>query len=361
VGLRVVKISPLKRVVTVVPESTLDLLNLYRVVETGDMVYAVTSREVKKQRGDGSVDSERVRLEIGVEILRKELEPFTRRLNLHGVIRYEGRELGLVGKHHSIHLEVGDEITLESRKNYPQLESMASYYRDVSTQKPATVVMVDDEGLSVYVAMQTGLKLVYRKDVSAGKEEPEDRSKAVAKAYGEAVEKIADADSLYIFGPSVMVDEFIKYVKRERKELAARIKKTGYVSSTDSAGVSELLRNKSLHELREAVKTIADMEEVEEFMALLVKEPSRTALGLKETIAALSMKAVEKMLIAEDFLWNSIADKNVEQLLDMAESSKTLVRVISSGSEACEKLMSLGGLACVLRFAVEPSLLREAG
>ncbi|MEM4281764.1 MAG: hypothetical protein QW470_05415 [Candidatus Caldarchaeum sp.] len=359
--MRVVKISPLKRVVTVVPETTLDLLNLYRVLQAGDMVYAVTSREVKKERGDGSFDSERVRLEIGVELVRKELDPLTRRLNLHGVIRYESREFGLVGKRHSIHLGVGEEITVESRKNYPRLESMASYYRGAPIKKAATVVMVDDEGIAVYVASQTGLNPIYRKTISAGKEAPEDRVKEKTKIYAEAVEKTADAESLFIFGPSIMVEEFANYVKREKKELAGRIKKTGYVSTTDSAGVSELLRNKSLHELREAVKAIADVEEVEEFIELLVKDPSRTALGMKETLAALSMKAVEKMLVAEDFLWYNLVDENFEKLLDKADSYKVVVRVISSGTEACEKLMSLGGLACILRFAVEPSLLREGG
>ncbi|MEM2036771.1 MAG: hypothetical protein QXG21_04350, partial [Candidatus Caldarchaeum sp.] len=66
--MRVLKVSPLKRFVSVVPETTLDLLNLYRVVDVGDLVYCVTSRELKKERRNGSVDSMRVMVELGVEV-----------------------------------------------------------------------------------------------------------------------------------------------------------------------------------------------------------------------------------------------------------------------------------------------------
>ncbi|MDW8360277.1 MAG: hypothetical protein RMK31_06825 [Candidatus Caldarchaeum sp.] len=353
------KISPLKRLVSVVPETTLDLLNVYRVVEAGDLVYSLTSRELKKERRDGSFDSERVVVELGVEVLEKRLDPMVKRVDFHGVVRYESRELGFMGKHHSIHLGVGDEITVESRRNYPRLEAMASYYRGAPLKKNVAVVLVDDEGLTVYDASPTGFKLVLQKTVSSRKMDPEERAKTIQKAYDEAVEKTKKAEELYVFGPSVAVDEFVNHVKRTNRETSARIRKTGYVSTTGFGGVSEILRNKTLHELRESVKAIADAEEVEELLENLAKDPSKVALGVDESYTAFGMKAVEKILFAEDFLWSSMADERVEQMLEKADSYRVDVRVVSSGSEASDKLMSLGGVACILRYSVEPSLLRE--
>ncbi|MCS7109907.1 MAG: hypothetical protein NZ956_00360, partial [Candidatus Caldarchaeum sp.] len=356
---KVLKISPLKRLVSVVPETTLDLLNVYRVVEAGDLVYSLTSRELKKERRDGSVDSVRVTVELGVELLEKRLDPMVKRVDLHGVIRYESKELGLVGKHHSIHLGVGDEITVESRKNYPRLEAMAKYYRANTMGKETALILVDDESIAVYAAGPPGMKQVYRRTFTEGKREPEERAKAVKKAYGEAVEKIGEKVDVYVFGPSVLVDEFASFVKREKPDFLNRVKRTGFVSATDSAGVSELLRSGALHELREMVKAVADMEEVEELMKTLATEPSKAAVGFREVANALRMRAVEKLLAAEEYLWNHLENPDVSSMIEGAETSAAVVRVISTGTEASEKLVSLGGVAALLRYPVEPSILKN--
>jgi len=356
--MRVVKISPLKKLVTVVPENTLDLLNLFRVLQEGDMVYALTSRELKKERRDGSVDSERVTVELGVEIHSKKLDPMMKRLTLSGVIRYESRDLGLVGKHHSVHLSVGDELTVESRKNYSRLEAMASYYRGQTLRKPATVVLVDDEGVTIYDAGPNGLKQAYRKNVTAGKEEPESREKELSKIFDEAVERLKEAETVYVFGPSIMVDELLNHVKRRGNGLSAKLVKTGYVSSTGEGGLLELMRNKGLHELREQVKAIADTEEVEELLEHLAKYPSTVALGMNEITTAFKMGAIKKILFAEDFLWSRLDDYEVVGMLDKAEDFGVDVRVVSSGSEASEKLLGLGGVAALLRYPIDPNLLR---
>ena len=353
--MRVVKVSPLKRFVTLVPETSLDLLNVYMVLEAGDMLYTVTGREVKKERRDGSVDSERVWLEVGVELREKRLDPMTKRLDLHGVIRYESRELGLVGKHHTIHLGVGDEITIESRRKYPRLEAMANYYRGLRAVKPACIILIDDQSIKAYELADKGLRVVLQRSVEGGKEAPEDREKAVAKIYGDVVKKLEAFDGeLYVFGPSVIVDEFLNYVRKSSKEMYGKVRKTGYVSDTSEAGVSELLRSRALHSLRENIKAIADVEDVEELVGVLAREPSRAALGLRECLAAVRIRAAEKLLVAEDFLWDRLESKEVGELLGGAEQTGAEVRVISSGSEASEKLLGLGGVACILRYPVEP-------
>ncbi|MEM4495147.1 MAG: hypothetical protein QXE96_05055 [Candidatus Caldarchaeum sp.] len=357
--MRVVKISPLKRLVTVVPESTLDLLNVYRVLEPGDVVYAVTSRELKKERRDGSVDSVRVVVELGVEVAEKSLDPMLKRLDLLGVIRYESRELGLVGKHHSIHVSVGDELTVESRKNFPRLEAMARYYREPGVKKGVALVLVDDESLGVYRAEPSGMRVIFHEAVVEGKREPEQRQKALQKIYAAAAEKLGDAGDVYVFGPSITVDEFITYLKREKPNLYQRVKKTGFVSTTDHAGVSELMRGGMLRELGEEVKAVADVLDVEELMRVLATEPGKASLGFVETLNALRMGAVEKVLVSEDFLWSKHMDKNVWELIDGAEAFGASVRVISTGSEAADKLNGLGGVAAFLRYPVDPTVLRR--
>ncbi|MEM1948460.1 MAG: hypothetical protein QXY84_03310 [Candidatus Caldarchaeum sp.] len=357
--MRVLKVSPLKRFVSVVPETTLDLLNLYRVVDVGDLVYCVTSRELKKERRNGSVDSMRVMVELGVEVADKKLDPMMKRVDFLGVIKYESRELGLVGKHHSIHVSVGDEISIETRKNFPKIEAMAKYYRGTQTAKNVNIILVDDESIAVYSAGGKGLRTLFQKTIVEGKREPEQRSTLLKKLYTEALDKIGGEEDIYVYGPSVLVDEFLNTVKRKKPDVYRRIRKTGYVSTTDYAGLSELLRAGGLSELRETVKTVADVEDVEQLLKILATEPMKAAIGVRESLNALQMNAAEKILLAEDLLWQKIDDEQVASLLDKAESYGTAVRVISSGSEASEKLLSLGGVAALLRFPVDVSVLRQ--
>ncbi|MEM2808354.1 MAG: hypothetical protein QXJ09_07515, partial [Candidatus Caldarchaeum sp.] len=66
-----------------------------------------------------------------------------------------------------------------------------------------------------------------------------------------------------------------------------------------------------------------------------------------------------KVLVSEDFLWSRYMDKDVWELVDRAEAHGASVRVISTGSEATDKLNGLGGVAAILRYSVDPSLLRR--
>jgi len=361
--MKVSKISPLKRLVTVTPETTLDLLNLYMVVEEGDMVYAVVGREMKKERSDGSVDSERVRVEVGVEVERKSLNPLMRRLDLLGVIRYESREIGLLGKYHSIHVGLGTELTLESRRNFPRLESMASYYRSRPLKRIA-VVMLDDEGMSIFSIGPDDTETLYRKRItSAGKHDPDERLKSIHQLFSSGAtvleEKLDENVEILVFGPSIYLDDFMKHLREHRKDLLKRIRKAGYVSDSSSAGLPEILRSGLLHEYGESLKIVADAEAVENLLARLVSKPEAVAVGLREALAAVEMGAVDRLLISEDFLWEKLSEPDVAQLLQRAENHKTRVQVITSNSESSDKLKSLGGVAAMLRYSVDLSFLRS--
>ena len=51
-------VDPLKRSIKLMPESGLDLLNIFRLVKIGYEIYSETSRELKMERISGKVDSE---------------------------------------------------------------------------------------------------------------------------------------------------------------------------------------------------------------------------------------------------------------------------------------------------------------
>ncbi|GBC69425.1 hypothetical protein HRbin01_01123 [archaeon HR01] len=361
--MKVTKISPLKRLVTVIPESTLDILNLFMVLDVDDVVYAEVSREMKKERRDGSVDSERVRLEIGLQLERKSLNPMMKRLELLGIIKYESRKLGLLGKYHTIHVNVGTEITIESRRNYARLESMARYYRQRPENKIA-VVLLDDEGVSALLLGPQSAETLYHRRVStAGKHDPDERYKTLASLYSSAAaaleEKLDAETEILLFGPAVYLEDFKKHLSGRGGDLLARVRKSGYVSDSSAAGLSEILRSGMLSEYGERLKMVADSKAVEELLARMSSSPDRVALGFDEAVSALEMAAVDKLLVAEDFLWERLHEEEVAGMLVKAEATGAGVQVVASGSEPSDILSSLGGVVALLRYPVDPSLLRK--
>jgi len=357
--LRVVRVDDVKRRVEVVPETTLDLLNLFRLVSVGDVLHSYTTREMKKERADGSYDSERIRVKIAIEVEKKTLEPMTRRVAFLGRIIYESRDAGLEGKYHSIRLTTGQAVTIESRRDFHRIRSFANYYNSRRTDAGVGVILllVDDEGVAVSRIDGTGLKKLYEKRLPAsGKEEPEKRLEMVTRLYSgaaEAVEKevkrMGGGAELLIFGPSVFVSEYINFLKRSRRELLGFVRKSGEATAGE-AGVEELLRSGRLREYADRLKIVSDAEAVEKLLATMARDPAMVALGVEEVLKAVEAGAAELLLVAEDFLWWHLVEERVEKLLEYAEATRADLRVVSSGLEAAEKLQSLGGVAAVLRY-----------
>ena len=350
------KISDVKRSLTLIPESSLDLLNIFRLVQVGDIVYSETSRELKKERASGRFDSERVSVTLGIEVERKVADPLMKRVSFRGRIVYESRDLDLVGKYHSIRLHPGAEITVRSDKQFARLKAFASnYLRGRRRSRSFLCVALDNEGAAVAEFSPQGLKILYSKRVppidkmmASGREDLSERG------FPEVADilrrNMKEDTEIVVLGPKIFVEDFMKYLRREGKDLYSRIGKTGYVSVGSEDGVREAMRSGVLKEYSEVVKPLRDSVEVERFIQQMVENPEKVAVGFREVLEAWRLGAVEKILVSESFLWNHVAEEDLSRLLDAVETGKLRLQVLLDGLEASEKIMGLGGIVAFLRY-----------
>lgn len=110
-----------------------------------------------------------------------------------------------------------------------------------------------------------------------------------------------------------------------------------------------------LHELVDKSKDILEKEEVmeekkliNEFFEKLAKDSDKVAYGEKEVRKALEMGAVEKLIISE-----SINDEVIDELEFKAEEMGTECRIVSIETREGKQIEELGGLAAILRFAMQ--------
>lgn len=350
------QVNQLKRFVKLLPENTIDLLNVFRLVNVGDIVYSETSREIKKERADGRYDSERVLVTLGVEVEKKIVHPLLRRVSFTGRIIYESRELDLLGKYHTVHVYPGLELKIESRENFSRLHSFSLNYMGKRVRKVLCLAL-DDEKVAISEFSSLGLKILYSRNIpSRAKIYDEKALDVVKEGFDEVVGIIQetlkkDKDvEIVVLGSGFSVENFLNYLRKSAKNILERIRRRGHVSSGGEEGLREALRSGELGDYAEELKPVKDSLEVEEFIKSMSTEPDRVALGLREVMEAVKVKAVEKVLVSESFLWENIVDENVEQLLDEVEHGRVNLRVILDGLEASEKILGLGGIVATLYY-----------
>jgi len=354
------QVDSLKKFIKVLPENTLDLLNIFRLVSIGDILYSETSREVKKERADGRYDSERVLVTLGIDVEKKSVDPLLKRISFTGRIIYESRGLGLTGKYHTIHVHPGLEVKIESKERFDRLYSFSLSYPKRKKSMKILCITLDNEGIAVSEFSNLGLKTLYSKNIPPRiKMYEESVEDLMYDIFSEVVKTVLDVlkedkdVEVAILGSSIIVEDFINYLKRRNtKNILGKIKKKGYTSTGREEGLREALRSGELKEYAEEIKPVKDSLEVEDFIQKMSKSPDRVALGLREVLEAMRMKAVEKILVSESFLWESIIDEQLSSLLDEAEHGRIKLRVILDGLEASEKIRGLGGIVATLYYPV---------
>jgi len=361
------QVNSLKKFIKVVPENTIDLLNIFRLVSLGDIVYSETSREVKKERADGRYDSERVLVTLGIDVEKKAVDPLLKRVSFTGRIIYESRDLDLIGKYHTIHVHPGLEIKIESRENFNRLYSFSSNYQKKKKTRKVLCITIDNEGVAVTEFSNLGLKTLYSKNIPSRNKMYEETVEDLAhEIFQEAVKIVQDYlkededIEIAILGASISVEDFVNYLKKKNaKKILEKIKKRGYTSTGREEGLREALRSGELKEYADELKPIKDSLEVEEFIQEMSKNPEKVALGLREVIKALKMKAVEKILVSESYLWENIADEQLDYLLSEVEHGRVELRVILDGLEASEKIRGLGGIVATLYYPLKLSEIKK--
>jgi protein pelota len=97
-----------------------------------------------------------------------------------------------------------------------------------------------------------------------------------------------------------------------------------------------------------------EMKVMEEVLARLGKGKEDVTYGFEAVENATNYGAVEKLLVADSRLRETADEERraLEKLMKKVEEAKGEVMVISTENEAGTKLLSIGGVAALLRFSL---------
>ena len=340
------------------PESMDDLWHLYNIILKRDEVHARTTRQVKPDdQYARPTKAKRVPVNLGVQVEKMYWDRVLNRLRITGIVIDAPEKLSINGSRHTLNVSVDKPITIVKKKwQNHELDRLKRASK--ITAAPLAIVSIDDEDYCVAILRQYGI------DVKAGgrtklpgKFEPEKRVNAKQLFFKVTLKALRDAwaplnSPIVVIGPGFIKDDFVEYVKNEARDVAASIIGVKGVNSAGLSGIQESLRSGILINMLQNMRVAEEMKAIEEFLARLGQGKSTITYGIDEVEKAANYGAVEKLLVADSTLRETSDEKRfeLEKIMKNVEGTRGEIMVISTEHEAGTKLLSLGGVAALLRF-----------
>ncbi len=344
--------------IKVVPDTPDDLWHLYNVIYKGDEVYAMSSRAIKSDTATSRPKSaERVTAFMGVKVESVSWDKFLGKLRVHGLIIH-APDIIPTGAHHTIAIALNQQMTIV-KKEWPK-HLVDRITRASETEKPLLILSIDDEGFAIAETKQYGYETRVEQRIRLpGKQDADKRVEATKGYFRLALDSLhklwsVNHNPVVIIGAGYVKNDFVNYLQDESKDLSRAVADIKSVNNGGTAGIDEALRSgvllKAAHELR----IVNETDTMEELMKRLGKGTGDATYGLTEVENAANMGAIEKLIVADTTLRDADEEQRLklEELMRSVERRQAAITVVSTEHEAGFKLLSLGGIAALLRFKI---------
>lgn len=340
--------------ITVVPDTLDDLWHLQYVIEPGDRVAGDTTRRI--QRDDEQLrdtGGEREHLWVAIAVESIEFHKFANRLRLGGEIVACSREDQL-GHHHTLNVEVHDEIDIEKRFKPDQLERLEEA-TEATDQPDVAIVPVEEGDAAIYTVEQYGTEERGRFTGTTGKGEySRDREELFAQV-AEALERM-DPDGIVLAGPGFTKQDALDYIEDNTTDIAERIHLVD-TSAGGGRGVHEALKRGAVEQIQEETRIAREADLIDE-LTERIGEGEKVAYGPDSVAEAAEFGAVGTLLVLDDILRRERGaegdwDVDVDVIVRQVEQQGGDVVVFSGEFNPGEQLRNLGGIAGLLRYRIQ--------
>jgi protein pelota len=344
--------------VKVVPDSPDDLWHLYNVIYPGDEVYAYSSRAIKTDTEASRPKSgERVSAFMGVKVISVGWDKFLGKLRVHGLICH-APDIIPTGAHHTLSIALNQPVTIV-KKEWPK-HILDRLTRASETEKPMLIISIDDEGFAIAETKQYGYETRVEQRIRLpGKQEADKRVEATKAYFRLAVSSLnklwaPNHNPIVVIGAGFVKNDFVKFLNEESKEMSKSVTDVKSVNNGGTAGIDEALRSGVLLKAAHQLRIVDETETMEEVMKRLGKGEGTVTYGFDAVENAVKMGAIERLVLADTTLRDADEQQRLkmEELMREVERRRANVTVISTEHEAGAKLLSLGGVAALLRFPI---------
>ncbi|QGA55091.1 mRNA surveillance protein pelota [Sulfolobus sp. E5-1-F] len=343
--MRILEFDEKRQAIKLHVESEDDLWILHLIIEKDDKVVAKTTRDI----GLGK-ESRRIPMTIVLKVDYTEFQEFTNRLRIHGIIEDAPEKFGIRGAHHTINLDIGDEIIIV--KQQWSKYALDKLKRQSSKRSKIIIVLADFDEYLIAIPFDQGIKILSEKLLRSLSEEEgiiDQNALEVAIEVAEYVKQY-NPDAILLAGPGFFKEEVAKKLNNILKNKKIYIDS---VSSATRAGLHEILKRDIIDKIMEDYEIAIGTKKMEKAMELLAKQPELVTYGLEQVKNAVEMGAVETVLIIEDLLSSNDQERlTVERLLEDIENKRGEIILVPRESPIYFELKNLTGILAILRFRI---------
>jgi len=323
-----------------------DLWHLYNVVETGDLVFALTTRR-EETRADTlrAERGEKKKMRLGIRVEKTEFHEFADWLRVHGTIEEGPQD---VGAYHTFNISLDDDLSIRKVWTRNQLDILDRAEKE--TEKALiTLLAIDEEEATVAQLREYGVKKVA--SIQSGRS-GKYFSVKVEKSneyFDEIIQIIisgGETGPLIIIGPGFAKENISAYGRQKKPALFSECQ---VVSSGQSgmAAIQEILKKGVGSKILEDSRVGLETRLVEQLLAEIGKN-GLYAYGTAEVERAVTAGAADVLLVTS----NAARTRKFDRVMENAEASGAKVVIVSEHHDAGKKLESLGDIGAILRYRI---------
>ncbi|AHC50594.1 mRNA surveillance protein Pelota [Sulfolobus acidocaldarius SUSAZ] len=320
-----------------------DLWLLHIIIKKGDRIVAKTTRDISMGK-----DSRRIPMTIELQVEYTEFQNFTTRLRIHGLILDAPERFGIKGAHHTVNLDIGDEVIIikEQWNNY-ELEKI----REQEEKKGKLLIaLVDVDEYIIALLMKQGVKVLAEKSLQTPGKDNDVVNENIEEMANEIISfvKLTGVNVIIIAGPGPFKDMVNQKIKQIDNKLIVYVDS---VSSASRAGLNELLRRDIIDQVYREFEIAQQLKILESIMENLAKNTGLVMYGIEDIKKANELGAVDKLLITEDYLTDT-GREIIDELLRDIEKKKGKIMIVPKDSPIYYQVKNLTGIVSLLRFRI---------
>jgi len=322
-----------------------DLWYLSHIIEPGDLIKGRTER--KLELGE---KKKKIKKTVFLSMQVDKTDYSQNILRVGGIIK-EGPDEVEIGSHHSFSIEEGTIATIIKEKwdriILDKLDQATKEREDVLIctvdRENATIAVLKAQGYDVLTTLKGQV------EKKGFKEEVKDFYAQVIVLLQEYVARLK-INRIIVGSPSIWKDAFMKRIPEELKS------KIVYAtcSTGERKGVGEVLKRDEVKNLLKEDRVALELRLVEDLLAE-IKKAGKASYGVKDVNEKVQIGAVSILIVTDNFLKKQKEEgkyNEMDELLQLAEDTKSQIYIIKSEHEGGRKLDGLGGIAAFLRYAI---------
>lgn len=326
-------------------ESPDDLWYLENIIEEDDYVSALTyraiSRETEKLRPE---KKERKRMRIGIRVKEISFHEFSDMLRIKGTIEYAPEKYHItLGTYHTHNITVGDMLTIVKPWREIHLERLKDAVENSNQIEIVFVSMDYDEATIALTRAYNVQELATIYSHISGKRyrtKTNDKTRFYTELFNKLIE--LKPKNVVILGPGFAKEEFYGFIREKGNMWTCVVESAG---NSGLNGINEILKKGTANRIIQNTRIAYETKLVDK----LLNEISVDGLcvyGMNETAQALSLGAVETLLVSDKL----IRKNDIDALIESAKKTHAKIVIISSRHDAGKQLMSLSGIGAILRY-----------